>query len=440
MKPIWSRPCADSIAVIPLTSPSDHCTAIGSPLSRARATAAAPENMTATVSRQSRRGAGEINFIAATFERSPRSTFRERSSGGAKSMPVAQKLATEAKSGRCARTTGGAAADLSYTCSSLRRSRRRNEIRVWPRRLSKIEGAHEIVGLRIAVARRHGGQVENALAELRDRGVLPALVLHEAALGKGTDDDGGDSEPEPEIVHPLRGDVIVESAVVVPGQNDGGVVPFRRVADRVDDRTRPLLAVVDAAARRMLAVEIIRLDDRQMAGPALGQVFGQSRVEIGRAFESRLVIAQLVDHVDIADAGFIVEKEAREQVQRRRVLLLQYRPRQARLLELDRKRGRDLGRREVVLLVCLIGSGIQDLEIMIVVGVGDRSAGRCGQRVQMVRKARAELRREPLVAQDALIGEEPVVPEIAPADLLRQPVAHVRAVSAVRMTRPIEAR
>ena len=170
------------------------------------------------------------------------------------------------------------------------------------------------------------------------------------------------------------------------------MIPLDGVADGVDDLVRPALAFADVAQGRMLAVEVVRLEDGEVAGPSLGEILGQPLVELRRRDEAREVVGETVDDVDVADARRIVEQELRREVQDAGLVrLLQHRPGETRLLELDRQRGRDLVGREMALLVSGARLRIEDVEVAVVVGIRDRATRRRRQRIDVVREALAEL-------------------------------------------------
>src|SRR6476661_5541746 len=60
------------------------------------------------------------------------------------------------------------------------------------------------------------------------------LVVDVPLLGVGADDQGGDAHAVAVVVHRRRGFVVIETAPVVPVEENGGAVPVRAAHDGVD--------------------------------------------------------------------------------------------------------------------------------------------------------------------------------------------------------------
>src|SRR5918996_4545509 len=88
---------------------------------------------------------------------------------------------------------------------------------------------------RLAVSVRELRQSPVVLHEPQYARELAELVRHEAALRVGRDNEQRHADPEPEVVDLRWRDVVVEPAVVVPGDEDGGVLPVWALHDGVHD-------------------------------------------------------------------------------------------------------------------------------------------------------------------------------------------------------------
>src|ERR687892_1263990 len=113
-----------------------------------------------------------------------------------------------------------------------------------PRFLAEVERREQ--GSRLSVAVRELRQSPVVLHEPENARELAELVRHEAALRVRRDDEQRHADPEPEVVALGWRDVVVDPAVVVPGDEDGGVLPVWALHDGVHDPRRPVLAVAHA--------------------------------------------------------------------------------------------------------------------------------------------------------------------------------------------------
>src|SRR4051812_6237168 len=110
--------------------------------------------------------------------------------------------------------------------------------------LPEIEVVAEVVRARVPLRELRERPV--VLDEPQDRGEVAQMIVDEALPGIRRDQQERNAEPEAEPVHLRRRNVIVEPAVVVPRDEDGGALPHRGVHDRVDHLRRPVLAVAEA--------------------------------------------------------------------------------------------------------------------------------------------------------------------------------------------------
>src|SRR5918994_7481860 len=112
-------------------------------------------------------------------------------------------------------------------------------------------------GLLLEVERRQQrGRLSVAVRELRHSPVvlnepenareLAELVGHVSAFRVRRDHEQRHADPKPEVVDLRWRDVVVEPAVVVPGDEDGRVLPVWALYDGVHDPRRPVLAVTHA--------------------------------------------------------------------------------------------------------------------------------------------------------------------------------------------------
>src|SRR4029450_12721142 len=85
----------------------------------------------------------------------------------------------------------------------------------------------EVVGEihRVSVAVRELPQAPIFFDEAKDAREPAAVMIDHPGPCIGGDDEERDADPEPEAVHLWRGLVIVEAAVVVPGDEEGRVLP-----------------------------------------------------------------------------------------------------------------------------------------------------------------------------------------------------------------------
>ena len=84
-----------------------------------------------------------------------------------------------------------------------------------------------------------------------------SLVIDVALLGVWADDEAWHSDPVAVLVDLRRGDVVVEAAPVVPGNEDRGALPVPAAHDVVDQACDPCLADMDARGW-VLAVHLVR--------------------------------------------------------------------------------------------------------------------------------------------------------------------------------------
>ena len=99
---------------------------------------------------------------------------------------------------------------------------------------------------RVAVPMGELGESPVVLDEAQDARELAELRVDGAGLRVRADREQRDPEPEPEVVDLRRRHVVVEAAVVVPRDEDRGVLPELAPHHRVHDLGRPVLAVAEA--------------------------------------------------------------------------------------------------------------------------------------------------------------------------------------------------
>jgi hypothetical protein len=112
------------------------------------------------------------------------------------------------------------------------------------RRLLEVERGQQ--RRRLAVPMRELGEPPVVLDEPKHAGELAELVADESLPRVGADHEQRDPDPETEVVDLRRRHVVVEPAVVVPGDEDRGGVPLRALHDRVHDLGGPVLPVTHA--------------------------------------------------------------------------------------------------------------------------------------------------------------------------------------------------
>ena len=87
-----------------------------------------------------------------------------------------------------------------------------------------------------------GRESKTVLDEGQNRRRVVAVVIDEAPTGERRDDQGRHPGARPPSIDHRRRDVIPESAVLVVGNDDGGVLPIRPIPNSVDQLLGMLLS------------------------------------------------------------------------------------------------------------------------------------------------------------------------------------------------------
>ena len=194
-----------------------------------------------------------------------------------------------------ARRRGGAA-QAAWPVQERERNRRRVGRRVGiqqdrrPQRLAEVEVLGQVAEdrlvlthIRPGVGAAVGQRIEAAAAEeivldeLQVGVAAEGLVVDEPFFRVRGDHDGRHPQAVAVLVHRRGHHMVIETAPVIPGQEDRGRTPVGALHGRVDDRGDVGLAAVDAG-RRVVAVRAGRGDpaDRgQRAGLGRGEVAAQ---------------------------------------------------------------------------------------------------------------------------------------------------------------------
>ena len=85
------------------------------------------------------------------------------------------------------------------------------------------------------IAGREPSKAELILDEPEDASVLVVDVRHVSLLGIRRNDDHGEAEAQPVVIHVCGRLGIVPAAVVIPKDEDRGVIPVFGLADCIDD-------------------------------------------------------------------------------------------------------------------------------------------------------------------------------------------------------------